>query len=96
MILSTRSRYRARRVLKKWGEQLTGVEEALARGDALSSEIVNTAWRTRLGYVELPEIPPLEAGKKLARISRQVDLTFFAHYTTDYAGHRGKVTYSDC
>jgi 2,3-bisphosphoglycerate-independent phosphoglycerate mutase len=65
--------------------------EALARGDAIASEIVNSAWRTRLGYRELPEVTPMEAGKGLARISRQVDLTFFAHYSTDSAGHRGKM-----
>ena len=65
--------------------------EALVRGEALTSEIVNTAWRTRLGYRELPEVTPREAGERLARISRRVDLTFFAHYSTDSAGHRGEM-----
>ena len=65
--------------------------EALARGDALASEIVNSGWRTRLGYRDLPEVTPRDAGKTLARISQQADLTFFAHYSTDSAGHRGKM-----
>ncbi|MGW8267444.1 MAG: alkaline phosphatase family protein [Longimicrobiales bacterium] len=71
---------------------LTREAEALGRGDALSSEIVNSAWRTRLGYTNLPEITPLQAGRNLAGITEGIDLTFFAHYATDYAGHSGKMT----
>jgi 2,3-bisphosphoglycerate-independent phosphoglycerate mutase len=70
---------------------LTRDAEALAEGEALSSEIVNTAWRTRLGYTTLPEITPREAGRNLARIAGEADFTFFAHYGTDHAGHRGKM-----
>ncbi len=62
--------------------------EALARGEALSSEIVNTAWRSHLGYADLPDITPAQAGSNLARLANAADLTFFAHYHTDYAGHR--------
>jgi len=67
---------------------LTRDEENLARGEALSSEILNTAWRSRLGLVHLPEITPPEAGRNLARITGQAGLTFFAHYSTDAAGHK--------
>jgi len=70
---------------------LTREADALAQGRALSSEIVNTAWRNRLGYTDLPEITPQEAGRNLARIVEEADLTFFAHYGTDYAGHRGRM-----
>jgi len=62
-------------------------EEELARGDALSSEILNTAWRTRLGLTHLPEVTPEEAGRNLANIAKGAALTFFAHYSTDTAGH---------
>lgn len=61
----------------------------LARGDAVASEIVNTGWRTHLGHVSLPDPSPGRAGGNLARIARTARLTFFAHYSTDYAGHRG-------
>jgi len=67
---------------------LTRDETNLARGDAVSSEILNTAWRTRLGLVHLPVITPKEAGRNLARIAEQARLTFFAHYSTDTAGHK--------
>ncbi len=62
-------------------------EDNLARGTAISSEMVNTAWRTRLGFTQLPEISHVEAGRNLARITEGADLTFFAHYSTDTAGH---------
>jgi hypothetical protein len=70
---------------------LNGDGDALLRGEALSSEIVNTPWRRHLGYRHIPEISPEEAGRNLAQISLQADLTFFAHYATDLAGHRGRM-----
>lgn len=61
----------------------------LARGDAVASEITNTAWRERLGHTDVPDITPEQAGHNLARIAAAHDLTLFAHYTLDYLGHRG-------
>lgn len=66
--------------------------DALRDGEAVASEIVNTAWRTHLGYTDLPEISPETAGRNLARIAADADLTVFAHYSTDLAGHRGGMT----
>jgi bisphosphoglycerate-independent phosphoglycerate mutase (AlkP superfamily) len=71
---------------------LTRQASSLAKGEAVSSEIVNSGWKTHLGYTELPHITPEKAGQNLAGISSQVDFTFFAHYGTDYAGHRGRMT----
>jgi bisphosphoglycerate-independent phosphoglycerate mutase (AlkP superfamily) len=68
---------------------LTRHEEALAIGQAVASEIVNDGWRTHLGFSELPEVTPRQAGHNLARLATSARLTFFAHYSTDYAGHRG-------
>jgi 2,3-bisphosphoglycerate-independent phosphoglycerate mutase len=62
-------------------------EDALARGRAVSSEIVNDGWRHHLGHESVPEITPEQAGRNLARISGQVHLTLYAHYATDSAGH---------
>jgi hypothetical protein len=66
-------------------------EDHLARGEAISSEIINSAWRTRLGLTQVPEITPPEAGRTLARLSSRAHLTFFAHYSTDLAGHEGQL-----
>ncbi len=67
---------------------LTRDEEALARGEAVSSEMVNTAWRERLGMERIPETTPLEAGATLAKIAGAHRLTLYAHYATDLEGHK--------
>lgn len=61
----------------------------LERGDAVASEITNDGWRKHLKRTGLPVITPAEAGRNLARIAASHDLTLFAHYTTDFVGHRG-------
>lgn len=61
--------------------------EALRRGEALASEITNDAWRTSLGRRDLPRVDPHDAGITLSHIAAGCDLTLFAHYGTDYAGH---------
>lgn len=64
-------------------------EERLGEGEAVSSEIVNDGWRTHLGHAGLPDITADQAGSNLARIASNHDLTLYAHYATDTAGHRG-------
>lgn len=68
---------------------LTRHAEELANGEAVASEIVNRGWRLHLGFDSLPDVTPEEAGANLARIAARNRLTFFAHYETDHAGHRG-------
>jgi 2,3-bisphosphoglycerate-independent phosphoglycerate mutase len=63
--------------------------EALSRGEAVASEIVNDGWRRHLGFTGLPSVTPEEAGRNLARLTGEADLTLYAHYHTDTAGHRG-------
>src|SRR5690606_30827902 len=60
----------------------------LERGDAVASEITNEGWRERLGRTGVPPIDAVRAGRNLARIAMQHDFTLFAHYATDYAGHK--------
>lgn len=64
-------------------------EEALMEGRAVTSEFVNEPWRTHLGHAALPAITEADAGRNLGRIADGADLTFYAHYATDTAGHRG-------
>lgn len=66
---------------------LTRTEKELGKGGAVSSEFLNSTWRTRLEMPELPEITLDDAGRNLARVSADFRLTFFAHYATDTAGH---------
>ncbi|MDZ7781276.1 MAG: peptidase [Gemmatimonadota bacterium] len=62
-------------------------EEALEQGRAVSSEIVNDGWRQRLGRAGIPDVTPEHAGRNLAAIANHHDLTLYAHYGTDTAGH---------
>ena len=66
-------------------------EEALGAGDAVSTEIVNDGWKRHLGHDWLPDVTPAQAGANLARVAAGHDLTLYAHYTTDTAGHRGRM-----
>jgi len=67
---------------------LTRHTPALERGDAVASEIVNDGWREHLRRASVPVVTPERAGRNLAAIAATHDLTLFAHYATDAAGHR--------
>jgi 2,3-bisphosphoglycerate-independent phosphoglycerate mutase len=64
-------------------------EDALRAGRAVASEIVNDRWRRHLGDDTVPVVTEEDAGRRLAGIAAESDLTLFAHYATDTAGHRG-------
>jgi 2,3-bisphosphoglycerate-independent phosphoglycerate mutase len=66
---------------------LTRHTAALEVGDAVASEITNEGWRERLARSTVPVIDAARAGRNLSRIANRYDLTMFAHYATDYAGH---------
>jgi len=61
--------------------------EALAHGEAVASEIVNDGWRERLNRRNVPHIDETTAARNLLGIAGTHDLTLFAHYSTDTAGH---------
>jgi 2,3-bisphosphoglycerate-independent phosphoglycerate mutase len=65
---------------------LTRHVEALRTGDAVSSDLTNEGWRRR-GASDVEAISNRQAGKNLARIANRYDVTLFAHYYTDAAGH---------
>ncbi|HEX5725287.1 MAG TPA: alkaline phosphatase family protein [Longimicrobiaceae bacterium] len=60
----------------------------LVEGRAVASSITNEHWR-RIAGAEVPEVTPAEAGRTLAAVAAEADVTLFAHYDTDYVGHRG-------
>lgn len=60
----------------------------LAQRRAVASSITNERWRERLGD-DVPDVTAEEAGRTLARIASEAELTLFAHYDTDHVGHRG-------
>jgi bisphosphoglycerate-independent phosphoglycerate mutase (AlkP superfamily) len=64
-------------------------EDDLGAGRAVSSEIVNDGWIKHLGHHALPDVTAEKAGGNLAAIAADAELTLYAHYATDTAGHRG-------
>jgi len=59
-------------------------------GQALVSSITTESWRR---YVDptAPQMTPAEAGRCLVEIASSHHLTVFAHFDTDYVGHRGSM-----
>jgi hypothetical protein len=66
-------------------------QASLAAGEAVASEIVNDGW-IRHFSANIPRVSAEDAGVNLARVSRGSDLTLFAHYDTDAAGHSGEMS----
>ena len=64
------------------------VEDVIARR-ALTAEWTTDSWRRHLGFDGLPDYSPREAGRLLARLSRNYDFAFHSHWLTDRIGHRG-------
>jgi 2,3-bisphosphoglycerate-independent phosphoglycerate mutase len=56
-------------------------------GLALSADFTGKGWRQHLGFQDAPVFSPQEAGIQLAHLSAELDLAFFEHWLTDYAGH---------
>jgi hypothetical protein len=72
------------------GLALMGVEE-LRNGRAVSPGFTNEAWRTHLGYSNMPELSLFAAGQRIAAIARTYHFSFFEHWPSDRAGHRGSL-----
>ena len=58
----------------------------LESGRALSADITNERWHS-LGYPNVPVVTAHEAGKRLARITKEYDFVLYEYYFTDHAGH---------
>ncbi len=61
-------------------------EADLRAGAALTADLTGAAWPEHLG-LDTPVISEAEAGRRLARLSREADLTLFEYFLTDKAGH---------
>jgi len=63
-------------------------ENDLLEGRSLSADFTGKGWHDHLHILNIPVISPHEAGKRLAHITQNNDLTFFEYWETDYAGHK--------
>lgn len=73
---------------KSAGVKLNSTEEILNE-EALTAEIVQNAWREKLG-IDIPKITPTDAAKRLLNVVLDYDLVLYEYYLTDKAGHKQK------
>ena len=73
---------------KSAGLKLNSTEEVLQE-TALTAEIIQNAWREKLG-IDLPKITPTDAAKRALNMLQEKDLLLYEYYLTDKAGHTQK------
>jgi len=70
--------------------QFSGVrlndENDLKNGNAISAELTNFRWRSKLN-IDVPEISPSDAAFRLLDIAEVNDFTLFEYFYLDYLGH---------
>jgi phosphopentomutase len=54
---------------------------------ALTAEIIQNAWREKLG-INIPKITPTDAANRLLNVVPDYDLVLYEYYLTDKAGHK--------
>ncbi len=67
------------------GMRLNNFEDVI-NGNALTAEITNERWNSRLGY-DLAIISPETAARRLLGISAKYDFTLYEYFLTDHLGH---------
>lgn len=70
------------------GLPLMGVDD-LRAGRAVSPDFTGVGWRDFLGYNDMPVLSLPDAGRRIAAVAAHYDFSFFEHWPTDQAGHRG-------
>ncbi|HSM56112.1 MAG TPA: hypothetical protein VK879_08165 [Candidatus Sulfomarinibacteraceae bacterium] len=61
----------------------------LQQGHAVSPSFTGEAWRSHLGYENIPQLTLEAAGRRIAAIARRYNFSFFEHWPSDRLGHRG-------
>ncbi len=59
----------------------------LRAGRAISADFTAQGWQKQLGFTDMPVLEPVQAGHRLAELSREVEFAFFEYWLSDYAGH---------
>ncbi|MCB9006595.1 MAG: alkaline phosphatase family protein [Ardenticatenaceae bacterium] len=63
----------------------------LRNGRAVSPGFTGQGWHDHLGYTDIPLFTLDEAGRHIARIATRYQFSFFEHWPSDRAGHRGSL-----
>ncbi|WP_420645746.1 metalloenzyme domain-containing protein [Candidatus Leptofilum sp.] len=63
----------------------------LRNGRAVSPGFTGQGWHDHLGYDDIPLLTLAGAGRQIARIAPNYHFSFFEHWPSDRAGHRGSL-----
>ena len=63
----------------------------LRNGRAVSPGFTGQGWHDHLGYTDIPLLTLDEAGRHIAQIATRYQFSFFEHWPSDRAGHRGSL-----
>ena len=69
------------------GIKLKTTEDLIA-GQALSADFTGEGWHNRINNTDIPIITLADAGKRIVKLGRTKDFSFFEFWISDYAGHR--------
>ena len=81
-----RNRWSCTTLMTKSADVLLNTTEKVKKGQALTAELTQEAWREHLN-IDVPEISPEEAADRLLSQTKQYDLLLHEYYLTDKAGH---------
>jgi 2,3-bisphosphoglycerate-independent phosphoglycerate mutase len=66
--------------------------EDLRQGNAFSVDFTGDGWSSQPNFPPAPVYTPEEAGRQMALVSNQYQMTWFDCWLTDYLGHRGTMS----
>ncbi|MFN1835545.1 hypothetical protein AB2B38_009810 [Balneola sp. MJW-20] len=81
-----RNRWSCTTLMTRSAELSLNSTEEVLKEEALTAEIVQNAWREKLG-IDIPKITAKEAGRRLLNLVPDHDLLLYEYYLTDKAGH---------
>ena len=84
-----RNRWSCTTLMTKSADMKLNSTEDVLDETALTAEIVQNAWREKLG-IDIPKITPTDAANRLLNVAPDYDLVLYEYYLTDKAGHSQK------
>ncbi|MGN8225415.1 hypothetical protein [Gracilimonas sp. BCB1] len=81
-----RNRWSCTTLMTKSADLKLNSTEDVLNERALTAEIVQNAWREKLG-IDIPKITPTEAANRMLNVVPDYDLVLYEYYLTDKAGH---------
>lgn len=85
-----RNRWSCTTLMTKSADLKLNSTEDVLNERALTAEIVQNAWREKLG-IDIPKITPTEAATRLLNVAPDYDLVLYEYYLTDKAGHNQSI-----